>query len=483
MFRTRHFAHVSLMTARANVGSLFEQDCQLQDVWLRTFTERIDEESADIVVIHMQETGGKHYVECAWQVPKLIDELASRMHMYPAVQTYLDLDHEAPDFTALGCVVLVKAGSIGLVSQFNFSSSVYVPVERGVNINLEGLESSPLIIKRKFPKHFWPTFKWSRKGYMQTRWKMNNIVVRCAVGTSRPFPVRVGVHQGSSLSPLLFILCMDTITKEIQKQHPWTLLFADDVMLASESRDDLQKQVQSWKDQLQQYGLRLNTSKTEYMECGPRIEDGSIRVDGTELNKVNCFKYLGSKVTSTGDIDQEGRARVNAAWMKWKMATGVLCDKKVPVRLKSKIYRTVVRPVALYGCECWPTTKALERVLHAMEMRMLRWTIGVTLKEKVSNDTVRSIFGVVPITEKMEARLRWFGHVLRREEDSVAKTALKPDVSGVRPRGRPKIRWLDRRRVKLDMIDARLCTADAMDRTKWKTRSRKADPATTRDKR
>ncbi|KAK6737446.1 hypothetical protein RB195_019880 [Necator americanus] len=115
-------------------------------------------------------------------------------------------------------------------------------------------------------------------------------------------------------------------------------------------------------------------------------------------------------------------------------------------------------------------------------MRMLRWTIGVTLKEKVSNDTVRSIFGVAPVTEKIkEARVRWFGHVLRREENSVAKTALKLEVSGVRPRGRSKIRWLDR--VKLDMIDARLCTADAMDRTKWKTRSRKADPATTRDKR
>ncbi|KAK6744940.1 hypothetical protein RB195_011575 [Necator americanus] len=138
-------------------------------------------------------------------------------------------------------------------------------------------------------------------------------------------------------------------------------------------------------------------------------------------------------------------------------------------------------PLRMRG-ECWPTTKALVRVLHAMEMRMLRWTIGVTLKEKVSNDTVRSIFGVVPITEKMkEARLRWFGHVLRREEDSVAKTALKLDVSIVRPRGRPKIRWLER--VKLDMIDARLCTADAMDRTKWNTRSGKADPATTRDKR
>ncbi|KAK6727942.1 hypothetical protein RB195_005542 [Necator americanus] len=79
-----------------------------------------------------------------------------------------------------------------------------------------------------------------------------------------------------------------------------------------------------------------------------------------------------------------------------------------------------------------PTTKALERVLGGMEMQMLRWTIGVTPKDKVSNHTVRSIFGVVgvvPIGEKMkEGQLRWFGHVLWREENPVAKTALKPDV-------------------------------------------------------
>ncbi|ETN81672.1 hypothetical protein NECAME_08338 [Necator americanus] len=104
---------------------------------------------------------------------------------------------------------------------------------------------------------------------------------------------------------------MDTITKGIY--HPWTLLFADDVMLASEFRDDLKTQVHPWKDPLQQHGLRLNLSKTEYMKYGARIEYGSIRVDGTELNRVERFKYLGSKVTSTGDIDQECRARVNAA--------------------------------------------------------------------------------------------------------------------------------------------------------------------------
>ncbi|KAK6743766.1 hypothetical protein RB195_010828 [Necator americanus] len=72
--------------------------------------------------------------------------------------------------------------------------------------------------------------------------------------------------------------------------------------------------------------------------------------------------------------------------------------------------------------------------------------------------------GVVPITEKMkEARLSWFGHVSRKEENSIAKTALKLHVSGARPRGTPRMRWLDL--VKLDMIDPCFCAGEAMDGT------------------
>lgn len=117
---------------------------------------------------------GCSYVECAWQVPKLIDELASQLPNYPAVRAYLDLEHEAPSFTALGSVVFIHNTSIGAVAQFNFSTSSYLPIEKGVHISIDGLEDSPLIVKRKFPKDFWPTIKWGRKGYMQTRWKVNN---------------------------------------------------------------------------------------------------------------------------------------------------------------------------------------------------------------------------------------------------------------------------------------------------------------------
>jgi len=75
-------------------------------------------------------------------------------------------------------------------------------------------------------------------------------------------------------------------------------------------------------------------------------------------------------------MENEIRARIKAAWMRWKEVTGVLCDKRMTICLKSPIDKTIVRPVALYGAECWPITKTAEQKLHVMEMRMLRWTLA-----------------------------------------------------------------------------------------------------------
>ncbi|VDP49862.1 unnamed protein product [Heligmosomoides polygyrus] len=81
-----------------------------------------------------------------------------------------------------------------------------------------------------------------------------------------------------------------------------------------------------------------------------------------------------------------------------------------------------------------------------METKMLRWTAGVTRMDSIRNDAIRQKFGVAPIPDKMrEARLRWYGQVLRAKEDNVRKIGLELDVSGKRPRGRTKQRWSDTR--------------------------------------
>ncbi|VDO65369.1 unnamed protein product [Heligmosomoides polygyrus] len=93
----------------------------------------------------------------------------------------------------------------------------------------------------------------------------------------------------------------------------------------------------------------------------------------------------------------------------------------------------------MYGAECWPATKEVETRLSVMETMMLRWTAGVTRMDRIRNDAIRQKFGVASITDKMrEARLRWYGHVLRGKEDSVRKIGLNFEVIGKRPIGRPK---------------------------------------------
>nr|CDJ93892.1 uncharacterized protein LOC100840703 [Haemonchus contortus] len=82
----------------------------------------------------------------------------------------------------------------------------------------------------------------------------------------------------------------------------------------------------------------------------------------------------------------------------------------MPERLKSKIYRTIIGPVAIYGAECWPATEEVEARPSVMETKMLRWAAGVTRLDRKSNDAIKKRFDVTPIVDKMrEARLRWYG--------------------------------------------------------------------------
>ncbi|VDO73451.1 unnamed protein product [Heligmosomoides polygyrus] len=154
------------------------------------------------------------------------------------------------------------------------------------------------------------------------------------------------------------------------------------------------------------FGLRLNVKKTgvEYLSTDVN-ESGSIKINGTELARTSVFKYLGSAIASDGSLMVEVNARVSTAWSKWRSLTGVLCDKKMPERLKSKIYRTVVRPVAMYGAECWPATKETESRLSVIKTKMLRWMAGVTRLDYIRNEAIPQMLGVAPIADKMRESL------------------------------------------------------------------------------
>ena len=75
---------------------------------------------------------------------------------------------------------------------------------------------------------------------VQDMYEGSETVVRCAVGTTESFKVKFGQHQGSELSLFLFVVIMDRLTDKVRREPPWTMLFADDIMICKESRDEVE---------------------------------------------------------------------------------------------------------------------------------------------------------------------------------------------------------------------------------------------------
>ncbi|KAK3519618.1 hypothetical protein QTP86_000975, partial [Hemibagrus guttatus] len=207
---------------------------------------------------------------------------------------------------------------------------------------------------------------------VQDMYERSRTVVRCAVGQTEEFKVEVGLHQGSALSPFLFAMVMDQLSEEVRQESPWTMMFADDIVICSESREQVEENLERWRFALERRGMKVSRSKTEYMCVNEREGSGTVRLQGEEVKKVQEFKYLGSTVQSNGQCGKEVKKRVQAGWNGWRKVSGVLCDRKISARIKGKVYRTVVRAAMLYGLETVSLRKRQESELEVAELKMLR---------------------------------------------------------------------------------------------------------------
>jgi len=98
-------------------------------------------------------------------------------------------------------------------------------------------------------------------------YKDANSSVRTATGDTKVFLIDIGLHQGSTLSPFLFAIVLDKLTKEIQDEVPWCMMFTDDIVLIDETSVGLSGKLEQWRHTLESRGFRLSKSKTEYLKC------------------------------------------------------------------------------------------------------------------------------------------------------------------------------------------------------------------------
>ena len=118
--------------------------------------------------------------------------------------------------------------------------------------------------------------------------------VQMASGDSESFKVKVGVHQGSVLSPLLFIIVMDVLSREASEGLPWEVLFADDMALMAESEQGLMLKLRAWRTAMERKGLKVNAGKSKVMVSA--IDAGEMEETGEYPCGV-CCKGVGANST------------------------------------------------------------------------------------------------------------------------------------------------------------------------------------------
>ena len=91
---------------------------------------------------------------------------------------------------------------------------------------------------------------------VQDMYEGSETMVRCAVRTTKSFKVKVGLHQESALSPFLFTVIMDRLTDEVRREPPWTMLFADDIVICEEIREEVEQRLECWRYALERRGIR-----------------------------------------------------------------------------------------------------------------------------------------------------------------------------------------------------------------------------------
>ena len=183
--------------------------------------------------------------------------------------------------------------------------------------------------------------------------------------------------------------------------------------------------------------------------------------------KVKEFKYLGSTVQESGSCEKEVKKRVQAEWNVWRKVSGVICDRRLSARVKGKVYSSAVRSAMVYGLEMVAVTKKQVEEMEVAEMRMLRFAMRVTRKDKIVNEYIRGTVKVERLRMKMrEGRLSWYGHVMRRNQENVGRKMMEIELPRKRKRGRPKRRFLDV--VKKDMGKVGAKKTDVENRTVWR---------------
>ena len=281
--------------------------------------------------------------------------------------------------------------------------------------------------------------------------------VRIGGALSEYFSVATGVRQGCVLAPSLFNVCMDWVLGQTVKQgfrgasfgkEVFTDLdFADDAVIFAETLESLVLFLEALGKESEHLGLQVSWIKTK-IQCFIQTVDQAcekVMCSGNLVDVVEVFPYLGSRITTDGSSLKEIDRRLGVAWGVVGSLKRVWRSRHLSRKTKVEVFKRLVLPSLLYGCESWTLTAKLRARLDSFGTANLRMILGYKWFDFVSNNRVLQMTSMSKISDMVtERQMSMFGHVARlSREDPVHRIISCSNPSGLKRRpGRPHRTWL-----------------------------------------
>jgi hypothetical protein len=277
------------------------------------------------------------------------------------------------------------------------------------------------------------------------------------------FDSDIGLRQGDGISTMLFNIALEGIVRKSRIEISGSIFtksvqilgFADDLDIVGSSIRAVQDAYSKLEREANKIGLFVNVDKTKLLMVCPSPRTKSLvgthlEVNNKKFEVVSEFPYLGALVDDKFDNSKEITRRIVTAQRAVYGLKHLLRTKSISRKTKFALYKTLIRPVAIYGAESWNTTKEEEEQLGVFERRVLRMIIGPKRTSDGfyctrENRELYQIYQEPDLASLVKIRrISWAGHVIRREENHPLKLVFKGEFrDGKRKRGRPKISWKD----------------------------------------
>ena len=216
--------------------------------------------------------------------------------------------------------------------------------------------------------------------------------------------------------------------------------FADDIALLSHRHQDMQAKIKYMTRKAGEIGLKISTKKTKHLRMNSRTE-AAIMPNGEEIEAMEDFTYLGSKMTTSRDTEKEIRTRISKASQAFATLRSTWRSRNVSTKTKIGLFKSNVLSTLLYGAESWKMTKTISHKLEVFQNRCLCRILNIFWPNTISTAELHRTTTKLITQEVQMRRWRWIGHVLRMAPTTLPRVALRWTPDGHSKRGRPKETW------------------------------------------